>query len=226
CPAVQLLVATGIGKIKIADGDIVELSNLPRQFLHYTADVGKQKVVSVVEKARQMNPDVQVELFEHYLDKSSIEHFLQGVDFVIEASDNFATKFLINDACMHFNIPLVIAGVVQFYGQILSIVPGKTACYRCVFQDAQEDNPAQSCSGVGVLGTAPALAGTIQANEAIKSLLGIGSNFPGKLFLFDLLDDDFRFIEVRRNEQCPACSGKNNRYYTSQNYERYIPKCD
>ena len=149
CPTAQQLAAMGVGRLKIFDGDLVEISNLPRQPMHYTADIGKLKVESLQAKIREMNPDVVVEIFPFFVDKSNVVESLSGVDFVIEASDNIATKFLINDVCVHLGIPFTIAGVLEFYGQMVTVIPVKTTCYRCIFHDIHEPEASMTCSGAG-----------------------------------------------------------------------------
>ncbi len=225
CPAIQILTAAGVGHLKICDGDRDDVSNLPRQFLHYTKDVGKSKTESVRNKIREMNPDVSADFSNFYLTKENIAKFLEGCDYIIEASDNFATKFLVNDACVYFKIPFTIAGAVMFYGQLVSVVPGETACYRCVVNEPLPDETALSCSGAGVLGTVPALAAILQANEAIKSLIGLPAGFTGRFFNFDLLDDSFNDIKVKINPECKACSDLTKPLFKTEDYGRFGAVC-
>jgi molybdopterin/thiamine biosynthesis adenylyltransferase len=221
CPAIQMLAAAGVGHIRIIDGDIVELSNLPRQIMHYTTDIGKKKVQSVREKIEAMNPDIQVETFEVFADESNIIELLQNSDYVIEASDSPHTKFLVNKICIDLHIPFTIAGVVMFMGQIISIIPGESTCYRCVFQDPLEEgesescvdggsqlNDSMTCSGAGVMNTVPNFAGILQANEAIKSILGLTGKFLNGFFMFDLSENTFEFVSIKRNPNCPICGEK------------------
>lgn len=205
CPAIQVLAAAGVGHLKIADGDVVEISNLPRQWLHHAADVGRKKVDSVRDKVRLMNPGVSVTVHDGFVSPDTIEAFLHGCDFAIEATDTFATKFLVNDACVRLGIPFAIAGAVQYFGQVLSVLPHVTACYRCIFDGKHAGDESMTCSGAGVLGTVPALAGILQANEAIKHLTGMPSGLRGSLLVFDLLGDTFDSIKVSRRARCPAC---------------------
>lgn len=225
CPAIQILAAVGVGHLKICDGDRVDVSNLPRQFLHYTKDIGKPKVESVGNKIREMNPDVSAEFSDFYLTNENIAKFLDGCDYIIEASDNFATKFLVNDACVYFKKPFTIAGAVMFYGQLISVVPGETACYRCVVNEPLPDEIDMSCSGAGVLGTVPALAAILQANEAIKSVIGLPSGFTDRFFNFDLLDDSFNDIKVKINPECKACSDLTKPLFETENYGRFGGEC-
>ncbi len=226
CPAIQVLAGAGIGHLKVADGDRVDISNLPRQHLHFTADVGEFKVDSVKAKVLAMNPDVKIETFRTFVNKQNIKELIEGCDAVIEASDNLGTKFLVNDACMHFRIPFVVAGVVQYYGQFMSILPGETACYRCVFHEPLPENSVPTCSGVGVLGSAPAMGGILQANEVIKTILGIKSTFLGHLFSFDLLKGAFDFIKLQRNPTCKACAHPDEPFYLSADYSPSNDSCD
>jgi molybdopterin/thiamine biosynthesis adenylyltransferase len=220
CTAIQTLTAVGVGHLKICDGDKVDISNLPRQYLHYTTDVGKLKVDSVKSKISKMNPDVSAEFSSVFLTNENIADFLKGCDYVVEASDNFATKFLVNDACVYLKIPFSIAGAVMFYGQLISVIPGQTACYRCVVNEPLPDELDMSCSGSGVLGTVPALAATLQANEAIKYILGLPAGFNNRLFLFDLLDGSFNDIKVKINPECRACSDLTKPLYKTEDYGR------
>ena len=226
CPAVQILCASGVGNIRIVDGDNVEISNLSRQIMHYTNDIGKLKVESLKYKIELMNPDVSVEIIKEYANKTNIKRLLEDCDFVIEASDNFGTKFLINDACIHYKIPFSIAGVVQFYGQILSVIPGETTCYRCIFSKYTGEDTNNTCSALGVIGTVPAVAGTLQANEAIKSILGIPLKFTNGMFFFNLMENTFEFINIKKNPSCPVCSNTNEPFYLKNNYTDEVDECE
>ena len=230
CPAVQILSASGVGNIRIVDGDDVEISNLSRQIMHYTNDIGKPKVESLKGKIKLMNPDVSVEIIKEYANKSNIQRLLEDCDFVIEASDNFGTKFLINDACTHYKIPFSIAGVVQFYGQILSVIPGETTCYRGIFSKYTGEDSNNTCSTLGVMGTVPVLAGTLQANEAIKSILGLPLKFTNGMFFFNLMENTFEFVDIKKNPSCPACSNtdedEDKPFYLGNNYTDEVDECE
>ena len=225
CPASQALAAAGIGTIRIIDADRVELSNLPRQFLHHTNDVGRYKVDSIKDKIQAMNPDVTVEAVRRFVDKDNIADLLADSDYVIEACDGQAAKFLVNDACIHLGIPFTIAGVVQFYGQIISVIPGKTRCLRCLFRDPAAEDPQNSCSGAGVIGAAPGMAGMIQANEAIKSITGAGKLHTDKLMIFNLIDCSFDFLDIASLPKCAACENSQNPFYRSYDYGSAVPVC-
>ncbi|MEI6127687.1 MAG: HesA/MoeB/ThiF family protein [Pseudomonadota bacterium] len=225
CPAAQVLAASGVGTIRIIDGDRVELSNLPRQFLHHTKDIGAFKVDSIREKIEAMNPDISVEAVSRFADKTNIKELLAGCDYVVEACDSQAAKFLINDACVHFNIPFTIAGVVQFYGQILSVIPGKTRCLRCLFREPAPEDLANSCSGAGVMGAAPGMAGMLQANEAIKAITGTGKMLTDRLLIFSLSDMTFEFLDIESLAKCSACTNPHEPFYRDYDYGVCVATC-
>jgi molybdopterin-synthase adenylyltransferase len=218
CPAAQILAAAGVGNLRIVDGDRVDISNLPRQFLHYTEDIGALKVESIRTKIEAMNPDVTVETVNTFATQENIGDLIAGCDYVIDGSDNQATKFLVNDACVHFGIPFSIAGILQFYGHIISVVPGHTTCFRCVFFEPTAQDATMTCSGSGVLGTASGLGGVMQANEAIKSILGLKTKFTNRLFVFDLLEGSFEYLDIKRHPQCRACSNPLEPFYRIADY--------
>ncbi|MBM4310460.1 MAG: HesA/MoeB/ThiF family protein [Deltaproteobacteria bacterium] len=225
CPASQALAAAGIGTIRIIDADRVELSNLPRQFLHHTKDVGRYKVDSIQEKIEAMNPDVTVEAVRRFVDKDNIADLLSGSDYVIEACDGQAAKFLVNDACVHLGIPFTIAGVVQFHGQIISVTPGKTSCLRCLFREPAPEDPQNSCSGAGVIGAAPGMTGMIQANEAIKSITGAGKLHTDKLLMFNLIDCSFDVLDIAGLPRCAACAQPREPFYKTFDYGACVTMC-
>lgn len=226
CPVTQMLAAAGIGHIRIIDNDKVELTNLPRQILHYTEDIGKFKVDSIKNKVEHLNSDVKVEIHKTFADQSNIKDLLSGSDFVVECSDNMGTKFLVNDACVHLDIPFTIAGVVKFYGQIVSVIPGKTTCYRCIFREVHEPDASMTCSGAGVLGTVPSFAGILQANEAIKSISGLELNFINGMFAFDLLVGSFDFVKIKKDNNCKACSNPKIPFYAEEDYGTTSAICE
>ncbi len=220
-PVAYYLTAAGIGSLKIIDFDVVELSNLHRQILHFTGDLNRNKTQSALEKLNQLNPDVNIEIVNEMLLPSNIKDIFNGFDFVIDGSDNIATKMLINDACVNLKIPFTIAGVIRFNGQIMTVVPEKkTTCYRCVFNDVTEGSASMSCSQAGVIGLIPGIIGCIQANEAIKHLLNIGDLITNRILFLDLLHYRFSFINIERNEKCIAC--KENAEDLVKNYDYNI----
>ena len=205
-PVTYYLAAAGIGKLQLIDYDNVEISNLHRQILHYTNDIGKKKTESALTKINQLNPDCEVEIVDERLSKHNVIDLIKDSDFVIEGSDNLPTKMLINDVCTYLKIPFTIAGVLRFHGQIISVIPDeKTACYRCVFGDAIQGDNSFSCSQAGVIGFIPGILGCLEANEAIKYLLNIGQLIKNKILYVDLLDNSFDFINVKHDDNCIAC---------------------
>ena len=205
-PVAYYLAAAGIGNLKIVDFDKVDLSNLHRQILHFTNDVDKNKTQSAYEKLHQLNPDINIKIYNEAVLPGNIKKILQGSDFVIDGSDNIPTKMLINDACISLNVPFTIAGVIRFNGQIITVIPTeKTACYRCIFGDITEHEPSMSCSQAGIVGLIAGIVGCIQANEAIKYLLNVGDLIINRMLFLDLLKYRFSFVNIVRNENCLAC---------------------
>lgn len=220
-PAALYLAAAGVGNIKIIDYDVVDLTNLHRQVLHFSPDLKQKKVKSAFEKLHNLNPDVNIEVIDSRLSSTNIKSILRGVDFVIEGSDNIQTKILVNDACVWLKIPFSIAGVVRFNGQIITVVPQqKTTCYRCIFGGIRENLGSMSCSQAGVLGPTAGIMGTLQANEAIKSILGIGNLITNRLLFMDLLKTSFSFIEVKQDVDCLACGTNHKDLVETYDYTR------
>jgi molybdopterin/thiamine biosynthesis adenylyltransferase len=206
-PAAQFLAAAGIGTIGLVDADRVEMSNLQRQVLHHTPDVGKLKVESAQETINQMNPDVEVKIYDYYLKASNIKEVIRDYDFVIDGTDNFPAKFLINDACVMENKPLSHAGIIKFSGQTMTVVPeDDSACYRCAFPEPPKPGVVPSCKEAGVIGVMGGVIGTIQATEAIKYILGHGELLTGKLLTYDATKMDFRKVDINKREDCKICS--------------------
>lgn len=202
-PATLYLTSAGVGTIGIMDADRVELSNLQRQLLHFTADVGHSKVESALAKLKALNPHVRLVGHSERLSPSNAQRILRDYDFVVDATDSFASKFLIADACHRANTPYSHAGIRAFLGQTMTVQPGRTACYRCIF-DRPPDEPA-GLVPQGPLGAVPGVIGAIQATEAIKWLLGIGSLLTDKLLIYEALPSSFRSVPVKRNPYCPLC---------------------
>ena len=203
-PAAYYLVAAGVGTVGIADGDRVDLSNLQRQILHTTKDVGRLKVESAAEKLGALNPHVDVRLHPERLTRENAAEVFSAYDFIVDATDNFASKFMIADVCHELKKPYSHAGLMKFTGQTMTVLPGRTACYRCVF----EKEPSES-AGVpqGPLGSVPGVLGAIQATEAIKFSLGLGDLLTDSLLVYDALEMSFRRLQVRKNDQCSLCGG-------------------
>lgn len=207
-PAAVYLAAAGVGTIGVVDGDKVDLSNLQRQIIHYTPDVGKDKVLSAESKIRAINPDVRVRTYNMRLRADNIREIIRKYDFVVDGTDNFPAKFLINDACYFERKPFSHAGILQFDGQLITILPGQTTCYRCIFGTPPPANAVPSCSQAGVLGVLAGVIGSLQATEAIKYLLGIGELLTGALLTYNALTMQFRKVRLDRNPDCPLCGKK------------------
>ena len=204
-PAAFYLAAAGIGTLGLVDSDRVDRSNLQRQILHTTSDLGVPKTESAAKKLRDLNPDCTV--VEHALrvDSGNILELIEAYDVVIDGTDNFPARFLINDACVMAKKPLIHAGVFRFEGQATTIVPGEGPCYRCVFSEPPPPGMVPGCQEAGILGCVAGILGTVQATEAIKVLLGIGEPLIGKLLLFDALEMQFRKVSIPRDRDCAIC---------------------
>jgi len=204
-PAAVYLAAAGIGTIGIVDADKVDLTNLQRQIIHHTSDLGVEKVKSAQTKMKAINPDVTVKTYHERVSAGNIRKIIREYDFVIDATDNFPAKFLINDACFFEKKPFSHAGVLRFDGQLMTILPGKSACYRCIFHSLPTADVARSSSRAGILGVLPGIIGTLQATESIKFLLGIGNLLTDTLLTYNALTMEFRKVRLKRNLNCPLC---------------------
>lgn len=204
-PAGLYLAAAGVGTVGIVDADVVDLTNLQRQVLHHTADVDGDKVTSAANKLRALNPDVTVRPYKQWARADSIRGIIRDYDFVIDGTDNFPAKFLVNDACYFERKPFAHAGVLRFDGQLMTVIPGESTCYRCVFNAPPPADIMPSCSQAGVLGVLPGVIGSLQATEAIKYLLGVGELLTNALLTYNALTMQFRKIPLRRNARCPIC---------------------
>ena len=204
-PIALYLAAAGVGTIGIADADVVDVTNLQRQVIHFTPDVGKAKVESAAEKMRAINPDVTVNTYQEWVSASNIAGLIADYDFVIDGTDNFAAKFLVNDACVQGGKAYSHGGILQFDGQTITVLPKESACYRCIFPTPPPKDAIPTCSQAGVIGVLPGVLGTIQATEAIKFLLGKGELLSGRLLTYNALRMRFREIGVKRNPSCPVC---------------------
>jgi molybdopterin-synthase adenylyltransferase len=203
-PAALYLAAAGIGTLGLADGDSVDLSNLQRQIIHSIHDLGTPKVESAAAKVRALNPDVAT-ISHPRLDSQNIRAIIRQYDFVIDATDTFVDKFLINDACIMEKIPFSHGGVLRFSGQTMTVVPGVSACYRCVFSNPPSSSAVPSTSQVGILGAVPGILGTIQAVEALKFITRTGEALTNKLLTIDALCMDFRIVGLKKSINCPVC---------------------
>jgi len=209
CPAAFYLTAAGVGALGLVDGDRVELSNLQRQILHSTSDLGREKVASAKEKLDRLNPEVEILTYPVRLSEENAAEIFAPYDFIVDGSDNFATKFLINDVAVDLGKPFSHAGIVRFQGQTMTVIPGKSACYRCLFQNPPATGEIPDCQQAGILGAIAGTVGSIQAMEAIKYLIGMEEDLlVDRLLVYDAREVRFRTVEVRRNPRCRACKGK------------------
>jgi sulfur-carrier protein adenylyltransferase/sulfurtransferase len=209
-PCALYLAAAGVGTLIIADGDQVDLSNLHRQVLHDTSSIGQAKTVSAANRLQALNPDIIVRELP-MLTPDNIDHHMQDIDVVIDGSDNFSTRFLVSDACIKNQLPLVYGAVLRFDGQVSVFrgshdVSGQSPCYRCLFPAPPPAQFAPNCAQAGVLGVLPGIIGTTQALEAIKLITGLGRNLNGRLMLFSALENNWREVRVARDPNCPACA--------------------
>ncbi len=206
-PAAMYLAAAGVGRIGIADADTVDLSNLQRQIIHTTNDLGKPKVESAKETMQAINPDVEVRTYNEFIYSHNILDLLADYDFVLDGTDNFAAKFLINDACVMANKPFTHAGIIRFEGQLMTVIPHETPCYRCVFQNPPPKGAVPTCREAGVVGAMAGVIGCLQALEAIKFITGAGDLLTGRLLIFDALGMHFHTAKLpKRDSGCAVCS--------------------
>ncbi len=206
-PVLMYLAAAGVGTIGIADGDTVDLSNLQRQVIHTTEMVGIQKTESARQRMTAINPNITVHTHDGMLTESNARDIMDGYDFVIDGTDNFAAKILINDLCVATGKPFSHGAIFEFEGHTFTHTPG-TACYRCIFGSAPPPDVMPAKAGAGVLGAIAGMLGTIQAAEALKYLTGTGTLLTDRLLRFDARTMDFMKIAVKRSAACPACSKK------------------
>jgi molybdopterin-synthase adenylyltransferase len=204
-PAATYLVAAGVGHLGIVDEDVVELSNLHRQPLHFTPDVGRQKAENAALKLGVLNPDVQVDPYPVRLDEQNAPAIVMGADVVVDCSDSFATRYAVNDACCAQRVPLVEAGVLGFDGLVLSIKPGESACYRCAFPTEPPAGSVPTCREAGVLGATAGIVGSIQALEAIKLITGVGEPLVDRILQLDARGMEQTIVSTTRRADCPAC---------------------
>lgn len=205
-PVSMYLAAAGVGTIGIADADAVDLSNLQRQIAHGSADIGKAKVKSIQETIREMNPDVAVQAYQCFVDESNIMDLVNKYDFVVDATDNFTAKFLINDTCVIAKKPFCHAGISRFQGQLMTYVPGEGPCYRCIFKEPPPPNAVPNCRQVGIIGAMAGVIGSLQAMEVLKYLLGAGELLTGRLLTYDALKMEFRTVKLPEHvPDCPVC---------------------
>jgi adenylyltransferase/sulfurtransferase len=207
-PAAFYLAAAGIGALGLIDSDQVELSNLQRQILHATPDIGRQKVESARAKLALLNPDVQINPYPARFEATNGAEVIRDYHFIVDGSDNFATKFLVNDLAIKLGIAFSHAGIVRLQGQTMTVIPGKSACYRCLFKAPPPPEEILSCQQAGILGAVAGTIGSIQATEAIKYLTGFEEGLlTDRLLTYDAKTMNFHTVEVKRDSACSACGG-------------------
>ena len=204
-PAALYLAAAGVGTLGIIDMDVVDASNLQRQILHNMERIGERKVDSAKKTLTAMNPDVNVATYDVRLGADNILDVIRGYDVIVDGTDNFPTRYLVNDASLLERIPVVHGSIFRFEGQVTVFDPYNGPCYRCLIPEPPPPELAPSCAEAGVLGVLTGIVGSIQALEAIKMLLGLGDPLVGRLLAFDALEESFRTFKVRRDPNCPAC---------------------
>jgi len=205
-PAIQYLAAAGVGTLGVADDDVVERSNLQRQVIHGNDDIGRPKAVSAKEFVAEQNPDIDVEVHETRVTSDNAEALIDDYDVVVDGSDNFETRYLVNDACTLAGVPFSHGAILRFEGQMVTVDPREDSpCYRCLFPEAPPAGSVPSCAEAGVLGVLPGTVGCIQATEAMKLVLDYGETLAGRMLLYDASDMTFEDVEIRKNPDCPVC---------------------
>lgn len=210
-PAALYLAAAGVGTLGVCDDDRVELTNLQRQVIHTTKDLGRPKTASAARRLRALNPEIRVVEHPVRLGADNALEILAGYDLAVDGSDTFVSKFLVNDACAAAGVPHVFAGILGFEGQLLTVLPDRGPCYRCFFREAPPPGSVPTCAQAGILGPVAGVLGSLQALEVLKLLLGIGEPAAGRLLLFDGLEMRWREVEVARDPRCPACGDPEHR---------------
>jgi adenylyltransferase/sulfurtransferase len=218
CPVGYFLTAAGVGRIAMIDDDVVELSNLQRQIAHSTKTLGMPKVESAKATFNALNPDVDIVAIKGRITKDNIFDLIKDYDIVVDGSDNFPTRYLVNDACVMAKKPLVSGAILRFEGQATTIIPGVGHCYRCLFEEMPPPGLVPSCQEAGVLGVLPGIIGGLQAMEVLKIILGKGDTLAGSLLIFDALKTTFRKVRVPKNPACAVC-GENPTITELQDYE-------
>jgi adenylyltransferase/sulfurtransferase len=207
-PVALYLAAAGVGRLTIADHDVVDLSNLQRQILHDSRDLGRPKVESARDRLQALNPDVSIVPLQARIDPQQLQALVRQVDVVVDASDNFATRFAVNAACVDSGTPLVSGAAIRLEGQLSVFEPARadSPCYRCLYREG--DEPDQTCTDNGVLAPVVGVIGSLQALESIKLLTGIGETLCGRLLVFDGLHHEWRSVKLRKDPLCPVCSAQ------------------
>jgi sulfur-carrier protein adenylyltransferase/sulfurtransferase len=222
-PASLYLAAAGVGTLGVVDGDVVDESNLQRQIVHSTDRLGEPKVLSAKRTIEALNPDVHVEAYQERLTSDNVERILgAGWDVIVDGADNFPTRYLVNDASVWHEIPVVHGSIYRFEGQVTVFHPGIGPCYRCLFPAPPPPELAPSCAEGGVLGVLPGIVGSLQASEALKLVIGAGETLTGRLLLFDALATTFDEVVVKRDPACPVCG----EHPTITDYVDYVEFCN
>jgi len=219
-PLAMYLAASGIGHLGLVDYDVVDLSNLQRQVLHGTSDIGRPKVESALDLLREINPHVHFETYNEPLGSENAPGILEGYDLVVDGTDNFPTRYLLNDACIFTGKPFVFGGIFRFYGQVSVFCDPHGPCYRCLFPAPPPADSVPSCAEGGVLGFLPGTIGTIQSSEAVKLILGIGEPLVGRLLTYNALEVDFKLFNIKKDPECPVC-GENPSIKELIDYEEF-----
>jgi len=220
-PVAVYLAAAGVGTIGIIDPDQVDLTNLHRQIIHSTPDIGKPKVVSAKEKISRLNPEINVITYPERFNAQNALKIIRDYDLIVDGTDNFPTRYLINDACVLTGKPFIFGGVFRFEGQCSVFAFDHGPCYRCLFENPPQPGEVPSCTEAGVLGVLPGIIGLLQANEAIKIICQIGEPLKGRLLIFDGLATQFREIQIKKNPDCLICGSKRTIHQVAE----YAPIC-
>lgn len=210
-PSALYLAAAGVGTLGIVDDDVVDASNLQRQILHNTSRIGVPKVESARTTLTELNPDVRVIAHQVRLTAENVLSIIKDYDLIVDGADNFQTRYLLNDAALILNKPVLHASIFRFEGQLTTFLPWQGPCYRCLYPEPPPAGMAPSCNEAGVLGVLPGVIGVLQATEAAKLLLGIGESLSGRLLIYDALGAKFRELKLRRDPQCVVCSDRNKK---------------
>lgn len=205
CPVGYYLTAAGVGTIALVDNDTVEISNLQRQIAHSVNTIGMPKVESAKRTFEGLNPDVNIIALQRRISKDDIIDLIKDYDVVVDGSDNFPTRYLVNDACFLAKKPLVSGAILRFEGQVTTIMPGDGPCYRCLFEEPPPPGLVPSCQEAGVLGVLPGVIGGLQATEVLKLILGKGEVLKGELLIYNALKTSFRKVKIPKNPHCPLC---------------------
>ncbi len=208
-PIIQYLAAAGVGTLGIADDDVVERSNLQRQVIHGDADIGRPKVDSAIDFVERLNPDIEVVPHETRVAPANVDDLIAQYDFVVDGTDNFQTRYLVNDACTLQEIPFAHGAIFRFEGQITTFTDEPDSpCYRCMFPEAPPEGMVPDCATAGVLGVLPGTVGCIQATETVKYLIDKGELLDGRMIFYDALDMTFDEVTIRKNPDCPVCGDR------------------